>query len=489
MPTTINNTLPLNWDSSISYHKGDTVSYVGIIYVSIINNNLNHNPKTDTEYQYWKPLDIYIKDETVMPHGRYSGDDNFWERDNIYIDTNGWVYVNNENTGINVKGRDANIVTFDDLTPEQREQLRGPRGYQGEQGPAGPEGPQGPMGEVILTPEQVAALTGPRGESTYQTWLDQGHTGTPDDFLDWVRTSLTQFDDKLLSTSTNAVENRAIYNALFSYQVYLNTIMEQYINRLQALENRLKAEYQGDEIEFTFGVTNDGKYGYKKQGEQTTIPFDNSAELNGVLQSTEIIETNLMLSGSFATQDSIESSRVTSSMERSGVYGLASMEGTPSVNNDEDDDSTVYGSSAEVMTFEDYADTYYHMFENGAFRGAVTPENILYHLTNDGTRLVSNNAEDIEGFILATDASINYSILKLKVAPLQAGTTVNYQLGEGNANATLPDVVNGTNRTTYTTGSFDEETDIYYNIPNRNQKLYFAKTSNVGYIIKEIYLG
>ena len=27
MSTTINSTLPLSWDSSISYNKGDTVSY------------------------------------------------------------------------------------------------------------------------------------------------------------------------------------------------------------------------------------------------------------------------------------------------------------------------------------------------------------------------------------------------------------------------------------------------------------------------------
>lgn len=37
--------------------------------------------------------------------------------------------------------------TFNDLTPEQKESLRGPRGYQGPQGDTGPKGATGPQGE------------------------------------------------------------------------------------------------------------------------------------------------------------------------------------------------------------------------------------------------------------------------------------------------------------------------------------------------------
>jgi hypothetical protein len=47
------------------------------------------------------------------------------------------------------KGEDGTI-TFEELTPEQKETLRGepgPQGPQGEQGPAGPQGEQGPAGE------------------------------------------------------------------------------------------------------------------------------------------------------------------------------------------------------------------------------------------------------------------------------------------------------------------------------------------------------
>lgn len=66
------------------------------------------------------------------------------------------------------KGQDGN-VSFDDLTPEQREMIRGPQGPEGPIGPAGPQGPQGEKGAdgtmsfEDLTPEQRESLRGPQG--------------------------------------------------------------------------------------------------------------------------------------------------------------------------------------------------------------------------------------------------------------------------------------------------------------------------------------
>lgn len=487
MPTTINNTLPLNWDSSVSYSKGDTVSYVGIIYVSITNGNLNHNPKTDVDNTYWKPLDIYIKDLTVMPHGDYSGDENFWERDNIYIDSNGWVYVNNEVTGINVKGRDASTVTFESLTPEQREQLRGPRGYQGERGPAGPTGPEGPMGEVVLTSEQVAALTGPRGESTYQTWLDQGHTGTPDDFLDWVRTSLTQFDKKLLSNSTNAVENQAIYNALFAYQVYLNAEVTELSRRIQVLENQLKATYNQEDIPFQFGITENGNYGYVKEGQ--TIPFDYVEQ--GVEQSGLILPSPVIMTTQFAHQDQVTSQIINNSIFPSETdFQPASLQGSVAEGNDNNDDNNVvYGSNVQVLSFDDYADTYYYIYSDGTLRENLTEGNGLYHMTQAQNFLINANTEAIEGIILPTTVNNYVSQIKFTVSPVIQGVTVNYQVGFGDNTSNLPSVVTGTGRYSgYQQGSFDDETVITLSIPvdRQNTKIYFATTSQANYIIKEI---
>ena len=75
-------------------------------------------------------------------------------------------------------------MSFDQLTPEQIEQLRGPEGPQGlqgekgdpgEQGPAGQEGPQGPKGDPGAQgpagPEGPQGPQGPAGTTIYPTEL------------------------------------------------------------------------------------------------------------------------------------------------------------------------------------------------------------------------------------------------------------------------------------------------------------------------------
>lgn len=64
------------------------------------------------------------------------------------------------------KGDDGSIV-FEELTPEQKEELRGPQGIQGEMGPQGPEGPQGEPG-----PEGPAGYTPVKG-TDYFTEADK----------------------------------------------------------------------------------------------------------------------------------------------------------------------------------------------------------------------------------------------------------------------------------------------------------------------------
>ena len=129
MSITANNTLPNNWNETSTYNKSDEVYYNNVIYQSKVNSNTNHNPVLSPDY--WKALDLYKKELTIMEHGDYSGDDSFWERDQLYIDSNGYVYVNNENTGINVNGKTTVNVNWDALTPGQIEQLKGEQGERG----------------------------------------------------------------------------------------------------------------------------------------------------------------------------------------------------------------------------------------------------------------------------------------------------------------------------------------------------------------------
>lgn len=90
-------------------------------------------------------------------------------------------------------------LTWDDLTEEQKAELKGETGAtgpQGIQGETGPQGPQGIQGETGPAGEQgvpgIQGETGPQGpqgpagangKSAYQVWLDDGNTGTIDDFL------------------------------------------------------------------------------------------------------------------------------------------------------------------------------------------------------------------------------------------------------------------------------------------------------------------
>lgn len=76
------------------------------------------------------------------------------------------------------KGEDGGIV-FEELTAEQKEELRGPQGIQGPQGetgPAGPIGPQGPQGiQGEVGPQGETGPVGPQGEQGIQG--EKGETG------------------------------------------------------------------------------------------------------------------------------------------------------------------------------------------------------------------------------------------------------------------------------------------------------------------------
>ena len=90
----------------------------------------------------------------------------------ITIDVNGYIFYYNENTGINIRGpQGRSVVSFDDLTEQEKAQIKGETG---ERGPQGNEGAAGPQGDI-----------GPSGKSAYQIWLET-HTGTVEDFFQYI---------------------------------------------------------------------------------------------------------------------------------------------------------------------------------------------------------------------------------------------------------------------------------------------------------------
>ena len=58
----------------------------------------------------------------------------------------------------------------------------GPRGIQGPKGDKGPQGIQGPKGDTGAT-----GATGQNGKSAYQVWLEAGHSGSENDFINSLK--------------------------------------------------------------------------------------------------------------------------------------------------------------------------------------------------------------------------------------------------------------------------------------------------------------
>jgi hypothetical protein len=68
----------------------------------------------------------------------------FWTHFPIVIDVNGYIFYNNENTGINIRGpAGVSTVHFDELTPAQKESLKGADGRDGSNGTNGVNGENG----------------------------------------------------------------------------------------------------------------------------------------------------------------------------------------------------------------------------------------------------------------------------------------------------------------------------------------------------------
>lgn len=485
MAITINQTLPNEWQSSTTYYEGDKVTFASIIYRC---KQTSTNNRPDTSPDYWKPLDIYLKDESVMEIGDYSGDENFWERDHIYIDSGGWVYVNNENTGINVTGPPGSLtVDFDELTPAQLEQIRGPQGNIGPQGPQGIQGIQGPPGEVTLTEEQIEVLKGDPGKSAYDIWLENGHTGTEQDFLTWLQEGIITLDEELDPDSTHGVENKAIYAAYNDLYNTVNALIGQFDSRIADIENRLQYEYNGEMQYFKFGVTTSGAYGYIPTNTSTIIPFNqtdrNNLSTNFTEGTTSIFYNNLGISSANSpanmTIQSLESS----------------IQDTPSTS-ETTENNVVYGTNTSNITFAEMFNVYTAIYEQNVLYDD-THSFYTYNMNFDFqtiegvTRpvlLSSKGISAVEGiwFTPGVILGLNNEIC-IEVEPVVEGTTISCEIGNFTSGATLPTIVSaGTGRVNYNTYTFNQRTIFTFPLVS-SLGIFFSTTAIGQYKITKIY--
>jgi len=136
--------------------------------------------------------------------------------------------------------------------------IQGLKGNQGEKGEQGIQGIQGLKGEKGEKGDQgiqgIQGLKGDQGDdgkSAYQIWLDQGHSGSKDDFLNWLKqvdkttdvVSVKVMDNYYLtSPAPNPVDNSVInYNInenFFSAKIVFYSSVGNYRKEIQIFDNK-----------------------------------------------------------------------------------------------------------------------------------------------------------------------------------------------------------------------------------------------------------
>lgn len=496
MSTTINNTLPNDWNPSITYNKDDSVYYNNVIYKSLINSNLNNNPALNPDK--WQAIDIYKKELTVMEHGDYSGDDSFWERDQFYIDVNGYVYMNGQNTGINVNGHTTVDIKWEDLTPAQREQLRGPQGLRGATGDTGAQGPQGPMGSVEwdnLTPAQIEQLRGVQGKSTYDIWLEQGYTGSENDFLCWLQSNIVTIDKELDNSSVHAVQNKVITKAINDYMVKTNNLLHQYDSRIQDLEDRLKAVYNNQEYTFRYGITSEGKHGYRINNSDTVIPFDNTSD---VLSSMAAFTLGGISLSAFGERAELVAETIPD-QNKLGISS-SSIKGKPSINSTELNGASINNKSNEQVKVQEFNDFFQYTVNKGyVYRDNQFEKDVSYDLTgmtySEENGLIAQGLAEIEGIIIPfeTVSQKNTGFVNFEIEPAP-NSSCNYIIGYATSTygqgstVSLSDLVSNPSQTNIQeTGSITSKKVISFKVPRSDVLIYFSKSNIKSFKIHNIY--
>ena len=497
MSTTVNNTLPKMWDATVTYGLQETAYFNNIIYQSLVNNNLNHRPDEPSS-TYWKALDTYKKELTVMEHGDYSGDESFWDRDQFFIDVDGYVYMNGENTGINVNGRTTVDVKWEDLTPTQREQLKGDTGPQGPRGIQGIQGETGPMGAVEwdnLTPLQIEQLRGLQGKSTYEIWLEQGHTGTEVDFLCWLQSNIIHIDNALNTSSVNPVQNKVIALALNTYMVKVNDLLRQYESRIQDLENRLKATYNGQEHTFSYGITEGGKHGYRIDNSDTVIPFDATSD---VLSSLAAFTLGGISLSAFGERAELVAETIPD-QNRLGI-GSSSIKGKPSINSTELNGTSINSKSNEQVKVQEFNDFFQYTVNKGyIYRDNQFEKGVSYDLTgmtySEENGLIAQGLVETEGIIIPfeTVSQKNTGFINFEIEPAP-NSSCNYIIGYATSTygqgstVSLSDLVSNPSQTNIQeTGSITSKKVISFKVPRSDVLIYFSKSNIKSFKIHNIY--
>lgn len=140
-----------------------------------------------------------------------------------------------------LQGPKGDAFTFEDFTPEQLASLKGPKGDTGLQGPIGPKGDKGDTG--AQGPQGEKGDIGPQGPQGEKG--DIGPAGPKGDKGDKGDPGTITIDTSLSTTSTNAVQNKAIATAINGKA---NTTHTHSISDVTTLQTNLNSKVNASDI-------------------------------------------------------------------------------------------------------------------------------------------------------------------------------------------------------------------------------------------------
>ena len=235
-----------NWDlvytDEYNMYEGDSTQ-------ALPGSPIARENKPDLVDQHFFPLStlnnsMMDKDENI--NGPVT---DFWSDYPIGIDVDGYIIYRNHNTGINVRGpAGVTSIQWDDLTPEQKAQLKGADGAPGLNGTNGIDG-----------------VNGVDGRNAYEVWKDNGH---PDGTLeDWYSFLANHVQTMLIKEGTGVGSAITTYRGEGSYAEGRGAFATGY-----------QTSAEGDNS-FTTGLAT-----YATNDNQVALGLYNSPTLNSLLE-------------------------------------------------------------------------------------------------------------------------------------------------------------------------------------------------------------
>lgn len=167
-----NERITLDDDANVTVKIGNKVGYLSDVECEVKNGVILLDSVDLEEF----PADKYRLEVWIEKN----------DRKYIYPDED-QIFVTLTDNLMDVQGNLLNVITIEQIKKEIAENsgtgipVAGKDGKDGEQGPKGDKGDPGPQGE--RGPDGVDGKDGQDGLSAYQIWLNQGHAGTEQDFL------------------------------------------------------------------------------------------------------------------------------------------------------------------------------------------------------------------------------------------------------------------------------------------------------------------